>query len=132
MLATQALVVVRVPSSHSDASITLLLLLGEPSRENLLKGPRTAAEKLCAPPRAGGTELHHKWGSSDGHFRAIWSQQSGGFGQTDDRPAHPTARHWRQERRHPAADSTNPNTRLLVAILLTEVILLLILIFSLD
>ena len=91
MLGTQALVVVRVPSSHSDATITAAVAR-EPSRENLLKGSLTAAGNLCAPPRAGGTELHHKWGSSDGHFRAIWSQQSG-FGQTDDRPAHPTARH---------------------------------------
>ena len=64
MLGTQALVVVRVPSSHCDA---ITAVAREPPRENLLEGalPKnlgtlellTAVEEPCAPPQGGGTEL---------------------------------------------------------------------------
>ena len=64
MLGTQALVVMRVPSSHCDA---ITAAAREPPMENLLKGalPRslgtlellTAGDEGCAPPQGGGTEL---------------------------------------------------------------------------
>ena len=95
MLGAQTLVMVGVPSSHSDIAGEHFV---ENFQETLVKGTLepplgslTAAEEPCAPRRA----VAQSCTTSGAPLMVTFapSGRKSGFGQTDDRPAHPTARH---------------------------------------
>ena len=105
VLGTQALVVMRVPSSHCDA---ITAVAREPPRENLLEGalPRnlgtlTAALGTLVPPAGWWHRVSCTTSGAAAPPLILTFAPSGqavAFGQTDQRPAHPLASqsavHW--------------------------------------